>query len=207
LKYRNVLLIVFLILLADQAFKFYIKLNFFYSQETNVIGHWFRLHFIENSGMAFGMEFGKKWGKLFLTLFRLIAVCFGFWFIYKELVLKKYSKGLLVCSAMILAGAMGNLIDSIFYGKIFSESSYHKATLVPWGQGYGDLFYGKVVDMLYFPLFDVQIPNSWPILGGKFFTFFQPVFNIADSSIFLGVFILLLFQKRFIHQPLEQSNA
>ncbi len=202
-----------LILLLDQGLKFYIKLNFQLGEEVNVIGTWFRLHFIENSGMAFGMKFGDLWGKLALSLFRLAAVIWGFFFIKNKLVGKGYPNALLVCSGLILAGALGNLIDSILYAKIFTTSSYHSnavAQMVPWGQGYGNVFYGKVVDMLYFPLFVVRWPDWLPIIGGDTFEFFRPVFNIADASIFVGVVSILLFQRRFLNnehlaQPSDEA--
>ena len=160
MKYRNTLIIVFLIIIFDQAFKYYIKTNFYYGQEVNVIGNWFKLHFIENEGMAFGMKLSQAAiGKLILTLFRLVAVIFGL-YILKRLCDKGYHKGILICGSLILAGALGNLIDSVFYGMIFTDSSFHIAQLVPFGQGYGKLFHGKVVDMLYFPLIDTILPNG-----------------------------------------------
>ncbi|CAG0982404.1 signal peptidase II [Anaerolineae bacterium] len=190
-----------LVIIADQFSKFYIKTNFYYGEEINVLGSWFRLHFIENEGMAFGMRLSDAaTGKLILTLFRLVAVVFGF-FLLRRLVDKKYHTGMLVCGSLILAGALGNLIDSIFYGMIFTESSFHIAKLVPFGEGYGKLFHGRVVDMLYFPLIDTTWPSWVPVWGGKPFAFFEPVFNIADAAISCGVITLLLFQKRFMQKP------
>ncbi len=191
---------VLVVLFLDQILKIYIKTQFFYGQEENIIGNWFRLHFIENEGMAFGMKFGEHWGKVFLTLFRLVAVCWGFFFIQTTLIRQKYSNGLIFCSSLILAGAMGNLIDSLVYGKIFTESSFHKAKLVPWGQGYGDLLHGKVVDMLYFPIMSGNFPAWMPIWGGESFEFFRPVFNLADFSISFGVITILVFQNRLLHK-------
>ncbi len=191
MKYRYALLIVFLIILADQCSKVYVKTHFYNGEEVNVIGHWFRLHFLENPGMAFGMQFSKsETGKLILTTFRLLAVMIGFVFL-KRLVIKGYGKGVIACGALILAGALGNLIDSLFYGLIFTESSFHMAKLVPWGQGYGALFHGRVVDMLYFPLFKINI-------GSREFEFFEPVFNIADAAITIGVLTLVIFQKKLL---------
>lgn len=204
-RYRHAILIVLLVIIADQLSKFYIKTNFYYGEEINVLGNWFRLHFIENEGMAFGMRLSDAaTGKLILTLFRLVAVVFGF-FLLKRLVDKKYHTGLLICGSLILAGALGNLIDSIFYGMIFTESSFHIAKLVPFGEGYGKLFHGRVVDMLYFPLIDTTLPGWVPIWGGKPFSFFEPVFNIADAAISCGVITLLLFQKRFMQKD-EPGN-
>jgi len=194
----------------DQGSKFYIKLNFALGDEVSVLGNWFKLHFIENSGMAFGMKFGQQaWAKLALSLFRLAAVVWGLFFIKNKLIGKGFPNGLLVCAALILAGALGNLIDSILYGKIFTVSSYHSgnaAELVPWGQGYADVFYGKVVDMLYFPLFTFQWPEWVPVVGGNMFEFFKPVFNIADASIFVGVVSILLFQRSFLDNGEEDTE-
>ncbi len=199
MKYRFALLIVFLIIIADQCSKVYVKTHFYNGEEINVIGQWFRLHFLENPGMAFGMQFSKTdMGKLLLTSFRLLAVLGGFVFL-KRLVTKGYSRGVIICGAFILAGALGNLIDSLFYGLIFTESSFHLAKLVPWGQGYGKLFHGRVVDMLYFPLFKVTI-------AGREFEFFEPVFNIADAAITIGVLTLVIFQKKLL-QPMGQQHT
>lgn len=208
MRYRHAILIVLLVIIADQFSKFYIKTNFYYGEEINVLGSWFRLHFIENEGMAFGMRLSDAaTGKLILTLFRLVAVVFGF-FLLRRLVDKKYHTGMLICGSLILAGALGNLIDSIFYGMIFTESSFHIAKLVPFGEGYGKLFHGRVVDMLYFPLIDTTLPDWVPFWGGKPFAFFEPVFNIADAAISCGVITLLLFQKRFMQKPGDiDSNA
>lgn len=193
MKYRYALLIVLIIIIIDQFSKVYVKTHFYNGEEINVIGHWFRLHFLENPGMAFGMQFSKSdTGKLLLTSFRLIAVLGGFVFL-KSLVKKGYGKGVIICGALILAGALGNLIDSLFYGLIFTESSFHVAKLVPWGQGYGTLFHGRVVDMLYFPLFRLTI-------SGREFEFFEPVFNIADAAITIGVLTLVIFQKKLLSQ-------
>lgn len=205
MKYRYAVLIILLVIIADQALKIYIKTNFVYSQEINIFGDWFKLHFIENEGMAFGMKLSQAAvGKLVLTLFRLVAVVFGF-FLLKQVVKKGYSRGAIICGALILAGALGNLIDSIFYGMIFTESSFHVAKLVPWGQGYGTLFHGKVVDMLYFPLYQGVLPDWVPFWGGKYFEFFEPVFNIADAAISVGVLVLVFFQKRLVHKKLVKA--
>ena len=193
MKYRFALLIIFLIILVDQITKVYVKTHFYNGEEVNVIGTWFRLHFLENPGMAFGMQFSKsELGKLILTSFRLIAVCAGF-VVLKKLIVKGYSRGVIICGSLILAGALGNLIDSLFYGMIFSDSSFHLGKIVPWGKGYGSLFHGKVVDMLYFPITRFTI-------GGRTFEFFEPVFNIADAAITTGVFTLLIFQKQLLQK-------
>lgn len=207
MKFHHVLFIVFMVLLADQASKIYIKTHFYYGEEVNVLGTWFRLHFIENEGMAFGMKFGEHYGKLFLTLFRLFAVAWGFYFIQKTLIREKYHNGLILCAALILAGALGNSIDSVFYGKIFSASSFHLAHFVPWGQGYADMFHGRVVDMLYFPLITGTWPSWMPIWGGEEFEFFRPVFNIADTAISGGVISILVFQKKFLPPSTDEATT
>lgn len=184
-------------LIADQALKIYIKTHFYYGQEVNLLGNWCKLHFIENEGMAFGMKFGEHWGKVFLTLFRVGAVVWGFYFI-KNKIINQFTNGLVICSALILAGALGNSFDSIFYGKIFTESSFHVAKWTTWGQGYGNLLHGKVVDMFYFPLFSGIFPHWFPIWGGEPFEFFRPVFNIADAAISCGVISIFVFQKKLL---------
>jgi len=205
-KYRHAILIILLVIIVDQFSKIYIKTNFYYGEEVNVLGTWFKLHFIENEGMAFGMKLSEApLGKLALTLFRLGAVVFGF-FLLKKFVVKGYHKGLIICGSLILAGALGNLIDSIFYGLIFNESSFHVASFVPFGEGYGKMFYGRVVDMLYFPIIDTTWPSWVPVWGGKNLSFFDPVFNIADAAISCGVITLLLFQKKFM-QKKETSET
>lgn len=171
-----------------------------------MIGHWFRLHFIENEGMAFGMKISESpVGKLILTLFRLAAVSFGFYFL-KYIINKGYSKGFIICGALILAGAMGNLIDSMFYGMIFTDSYYHMGHTAHLGKGYGQFLHGRVVDMLYFPIVDIKLPTWLPFVGGSDFGFFEPVFNIADASISIGVLTLVFFQKRLIHKHTQQMQ-
>ena len=203
MKYSKLLILIILILLVDQCLKIYIKTHFYYGQEIALLGSWFRLHFIENEGMAFGMKFGDaSIAKLILTLFRLLAVGFGFYYL-KVMIKKGFKNATLICAALILAGAFGNLIDSIFYGKLFSESSFCLAQWVPWGTGYANLFHGRVVDMLYFPLVEWTLPSSTPFIGAYTIRFFEPVFNIADASISIGVLTLLFFQKRLLTLPKE----
>jgi len=207
-KKSHIFFFIFLILLADQALKFYIKTTYAHGEEHLVFGHWFRLHFVENEGMAWGWKFGNSgsWGKLALTIFRLIAVIFGVFYINK-IIKQKLSKGFIICVGLIFAGAAGNLIDSMFYGLIFDKSC-DQNTLADCsevakafaGQHYGTFLHGKVVDMLYFPIIDSHYPQWVPWLGGKEFEFFSPVFNIADASISMGLIIILLFQKRFFKQ-------
>jgi signal peptidase II len=202
-KYSKLLILIIFILLVDQCLKIYIKTHFYYGQEVALLGSWFRLHFIENEGMAFGMKFGDaSIAKLVLTLFRLVAVGFGFYYL-NVMIKKGFKNATLICAALILSGAFGNLIDSIFYGKLFSESSFCLAQWVPWGTGYANLFYGRVVDMLYFPLVEWTLPSSTPFIGAYTIRFFEPVFNIADASISIGVLTLLFFQKRLLTLPKE----
>jgi len=198
-KGRTAALIIIAVLIFDQALKIWVKTSMQYQEQIPMIGNWFRLFFIENEGMAWGWKFGGEWGKLMLTLFRLIAVIFGVFYI-RSIVRKKYHTGFIVCVALIFAGALGNLIDSMFYGLIFSPSDhgYPLAQLFPKGGGYAGFLHGRVVDMLYLPIIEDKLLPSWiPFWGGERFTFFSPIFNIADASISVGVIIILLFQKRF----------
>lgn len=204
--YTKPFLAVFLILLADQVLKFWIKLHMALGQEYKIAGDWFIIHFTENNGMAFGMEFGGEAGKLALTLFRIAAVCgIGYGVVY--LVKKKYHRGLILNVALIFAGALGNIIDSTFYGLIFSESTYFSpAQLFPQGGGYASLFHGKVVDMLYFPILEGVFPSWVPLWGGQDYIFFRPVFNIADAAISVGVILILIFQKRYFKEDKVEES-
>lgn len=203
--YNKPFLAVFLILLADQILKFWIKLNMSLGQEYKIFGNWAIIHFTENNGMAFGMEFGGEAGKLFLTLFRIGAVCaIGYGVVY--LIKKKYHRGLIMNLSLIFAGAMGNIIDSTFYGLIFSESTYYEpAKFLPAGGGYASLFHGKVVDMFYIPLLQGSYPLWVPIWGGQEYIFFRPVFNIADSVITLGVILILIYQKSYFKEEKKEE--
>ncbi len=206
MKLKHVIYTVLVVLFLDQLLKIYIKTHFSYGEEHNVIGNWFKLHFIENEGMAFGMKFGEHWGKLFLTLFRLVAVAWGFYFIQNTLIKEKYSNGLIFCASLILAGALGNSFDSVFYGKIFTESSFHVAKWTAWGQGYTDMFHGRVVDMLYFPVLKGTYPTWFPIWGGEDFEFFRPVFNLADAAISGGVISIFVFQGKMLSKGKTLEN-
>jgi len=197
-KTKLSLLTIFFIILIDQIIKFVVKTNMYLGQEIPVFGNWFIIHFTENNGMAFGWEFDFKWGKLALSLFRLIAIFFIAYYL-KLIIKKNYPTGYIITISSIFAGATGNLIDSIFYGKIFSESTYYKiAEIFPTMGGYADFLHGKVVDMFYFPVIDTILPDWVPIWGGERFIFFQPVFNFADASITVGFFILILFYNKFL---------
>lgn len=189
-------LIVFLVLLIDQCVKIWIKTHMMLGEEYHVLGNWFIIHFTENNGMAFGMEFGGSFGKLLLSSFRIFAVGGIGWYLV-HLIKTKAHTGFVISIALILAGAIGNILDSVFYGMIFSDSYFQIAQLFPANGGYSSFLHGRVVDMLYFPILKGHFPGWFPIWGSEEFIFFRPVFNIADSSITIGVLIILLFQKRF----------
>jgi len=192
---KKSLFIVLIILILDQVLKIWIKTHMMLGQEF-VIFPWFIIHFTENSGMAFGMEFGGNYGKLALSLFRIIAIGAIAWYIY-SLIKQRVKPGLIISISLIFAGAMGNLLDSMFYGIIFNDSFFQVASIFPASGGYSSFLHGNVVDMFYFPLISGVFPQWFPIWGGEDFLFFRPVFNIADSSISVGVGMLLLFQKRY----------
>ncbi len=193
-------IIIFIVLFIDQAVKIWIKTNMALNTEFPVFGDWFIIHFSENKGMAFGMEFGGDTGKLILSIFRIVAVTFIGYFINK-LIKEKAHWGFITAMCLIFAGAMGNIIDSVFYGWMFSSSYNQIATFMPEGGGYAKPLYGHVVDMLYFPIFKGFLPDWVPIWGGEYKVFFQPIFNIADSAISIGVFVILIFNKLFFKEP------
>jgi signal peptidase II len=205
-KYSRALFIVLIVIILDQVSKIYVKTHFLPGEDMRVLGDWFHLHFIENEGMAYGMKISEGvWGKLALSTFRLGAVIFGF-YLLKRLINKGYKKMTIVCGALILAGALGNLIDSMFYGMIFTPVNYHRPEIASFGNGTGAFMQGRVVDMFYFPLFEGQFPSWLPIWGGQNFEFFQYVFNVADAAVTTGVLILVLFQKKLVHQRVATTN-
>ena len=198
-KVLKVSLIVFLVLFIDQFAKIWIKTHLMIGESIRVT-NWFYIHFLENNGMAFGMEF---FDKMFLTFFRIIAVAVIGYYVYYT-IKKGYKLGFTLAMTLIFAGALGNIIDCVFYGVWFDSSRGEVATFLPAGGGYASLFYGQVVDMLHFPLFDITFPSWMPLIGGVSFTFFDPVFNIADSAVCIGVFYILLFHRTYIIKPDEK---
>ena len=195
------LLITFIVLLIDQGLKIWVKTHMFLSQEFPLIGDWFYIHFTENKGMAFGMEFGGEYGKLFLSLFRIVAVFAIGYYLFK--LPKTTHKGLKISVALIFAGAIGNILDSAFYGLIFNESFHQIATFLPEEGGYAPFLHGWVVDMFWFPLLEGNFPEWLPFWGGDHFLFFRPVFNVADASISIGISIIFIFNKKFFTKKVE----
>ena len=190
---RKIFLTAFILILIDQIIKIWIKTNFILGEEIKVFD-WFILHFTENNGMAFGMEFGGYNGKTLLTLFRIIVVGIGIKYVI-DIAKMKLPNGALISLGLIIGGAIGNIIDSSFYGIIFNNSYNNVATFFPETGGYSSLLHGKVVDMLYFPLLNSHYPQWLPIWGGDHFIFFRPVFNIADAGISVGIFMMILFYR------------
>jgi signal peptidase II len=201
------ILLIVLVLLIDQLVKYQVKTTMTIGESIPVFGNWFFIRFIENPGMAFGLDIPGKLGKPVLTIFRIVAVIAIGWYLNK-LVRENVHTGLVLCVALIFAGAMGNIIDSVFYGILFSESNYFQvATMFPPDGGYASLLYGKVVDMLYFPVIQGTWPDWIPRVGGQELIFFRPIFNLADTSISVGIMVILVFQKRFFrHEAVEEEE-
>ncbi len=215
MKKIHLVIIVALVIIADQALKIYVKTNFELEQKIPLMGNWSFLYFVENPGMAYGMKFGGTTGKLILTLFRLLAVIFGTWYL-GSIIKKGYSKGFLVCAALVYAGALGNLIDSCFYGIIFDKGMLYNKVLDQYEnysgiatfskQGYTSFFYGNVVDMLHFPIINGTFPSWVPKWGGQSFQFFSPIFNIADAAISTGIISIIVFQKKMFKQQKQDTE-
>ena len=202
MKVRNIILLIFVLVLCDQILKIYIKTNYYYGEEHKMLGlEWFRFLFIENKGIAWGLTLSdESWAQIALTTFRLVAVI-AITFYLKNIIQKAYHLGFIISISMIYAGAIGNLLNGMFFGLIFEESNpiiQNKARLVDPGEGYAGFMQGNVVDMLYFPIVrGARFPEWLPVIGGNEFEFFRPVFNLADVWVFIGVLSILIFQKRF----------
>jgi signal peptidase II len=215
MKKIHLAIIVALVIIADQALKIYVKTHMDLDTKIPLMGNWSYLYFVENPGMAYGMKFGGTTGKLVLTIFRLFAVIFGTWYL-GSIIKKGYSKGFLVCAALIYAGALGNLIDSCFYGVIFDKGMIYNKLLDSYvrydelatfsKQGYASFFYGNVVDMLHFPIINGTFPSWFPKWGGEPFQFFSPIFNIADAAISTGVISIIVFQKKMFRQQKDNKE-
>lgn len=201
---RLATLIVVAVLIVDQIIKIAVKTNMYLYEDIH-IADWFQIKFVENSGMAFGLEVVSK---LFLTLFRIVAVVAIIWYLRKTIKLRKQVKtGFIACLSLILAGAMGNIIDCVFYGEIFSASTPSEiATWVPFGQGYADWLHGKVVDMFYFPIIDTFWPEWMPVVGGDRFIFFSPIFNFADAAISCGMIAMLIFYSNYLSKGINPNE-
>ena len=214
MKFRHAIVLTLLILMIDQLIKMYVKTHFYMGEEKIPFTFlpWFRFHFIENEGMAYGWKLAGSWGKIALTSFRLVAVFFGTYYIM-SIIKKNYHIGYVICVTLIYAGAIGNLIDSLFYGLAFEFSDAYAQNLARgfWQDdfmgGYESIMHGRVVDMFYFPIIhDVTLPTWIPIWGGEPFEFFRPVFNLADASISTGLICILLFQKKFFGASVSASD-
>lgn len=193
--------VMLMVIIADQWLKIWIKTSFYLGEELEILPQ-FRLLFVQNPGMAFGWSLGSK---PVLTIFRFIATAFGFWYLTRLLHKKDFKSGLCVCVALILAGAIGNLIDCTFYGIVFNNPAPPAvATMFPAGGGYAPLLHGHVVDMLYFPLFAFNWPEWMPFVGGEYFEFFHPIFNIADAAVSVGVIAMILFYSS--HLSLKEDD-
>lgn len=196
------LFIIFAVLIIDQIIKIWVKTHMFWHESIRITD-WFFIYFTENNGMAFGMEFI---GKLFLTSFRIVAVALIIWYLVK-IIRQNLKTGYIVCISLILAGAIGNIIDCVFYGVIFSESTHGTiANFVPVGEGYSEWLYGKVVDMFYFPIIDTNWPEWMPFVGGEHFIFFSPIFNFADAAISCGIIALILFYSKYLNDNMGHST-
>ncbi len=201
-------LIIALVIILDQGIKIYIKTHFEYGESLNIFGlSWAQLYFVENKGMAYGITLGGDYGKLFLSIFRIIMVAVLL-FLLKKAIQSNQKMSLVISLSLIIAGAIGNIVDSAFYGMIFSESSRlgGLAQIFPPEGGYSSFLHGKVVDMFYFPFIDTILPAWVPWWGGERFIFFQPIFNLADSAISVGVVVLVIFNREFFYASKNEKT-
>ena len=206
--FRNVLIFIFALLILDQILKIYIKTHFLLGEEVSVIGHWFRLNFVENIGMAFGLHLKGAIGKFLLSIFRIIAASAIMWYLLK-IIREKKPLLYIFAIALIFAGATGNIIDSMFYGLVFESSSVYGSGADPavlFGGSYAGFLQGKVVDMFYFPILQGHYPSWIPFKGGEQFLFFRPVFNLADSYISIAVVMIIIFQRRMFPKEAKIEN-
>lgn len=217
MKKQHLIILIASIVLIDQAIKIYIKTKFHLNSSVPVFGDWFYLYFVENPGMAYGWKFGGEWGKVALTVFRLLAVIFGTWYL-GSIIKKKQHRGFIFCAGLIYAGALGNLIDSCFYGMIFDKGMLFDPATGDYlnysglaqfsSNGYSSFLHGNVVDMLYFPVIEGTFPSWVPVWGGEYFEFFRPIFNLADMAISTGIISILVFQKKFFNtkEPIATTD-
>ena len=204
---QKISIFVILLLIIDQVSKIVVKTNMTIGESIPVLGNWFQIFFIENPGMAFGMQFGGSIGKIALTLLRIALVTFLILYVRRLLKRRETPTGVLIGISLVMVGALGNIVDSLFYGVIFGESSYgHVAEFFPEGGGYAPLFMGKVVDMLYFPIIDTTLPDWFPIWGGKDFLFFSPVFNFADTCISVGALYMIIFKWKYLSTAMAEKS-
>lgn len=201
-KGQLAILVIFLVLLIDQASKIWVKTHMTMYQNFEITP-WFYIYFVENNGMAYGIELGSK---LFLSLSRIVIVGAFIYYLYRW-IKRNYSTGFILCFSLIIAGALGNIIDSIFYGRIFTDSFGKIATMFPQGGGYAPFFHGRVVDMLYFPLFSFEWPSWIPVVGGEEFLFFRPIFNIADSAVTVGFALFLIFYRNHFNGETKKETV
>ena len=204
---QKISIFVILLLIIDQVSKIVVKTNMTIGESIPVLGNWFQIFFIENPGMAFGMQFGGSIGKVALTLLRIALVTFLIIYVRRLLKHGQTPTGVLIGISLVMVGALGNIVDSLFYGVIFGESSYGQvAEFLPEGGGYAPLFMGKVVDMLYFPIIDTTLPDWFPIWGGKDFLFFSPIFNFADTCISVGAIYMIIFKWKYLSTTIAEAE-
>jgi len=199
--------VVAAVLIIDQIIKIWIKTTMHLGEEFNVFGNWFVIHFVENYGMAFGMEMGGSIGKIFLSIFRIVAVGAIIYYLIKLCKRENTSISYITCISLVLAGAVGNIIDSVFYGVIFDSSIGQVASIFPEDGGYSTWLHGRVVDMFYFPLIESRFPDWMPVWGGETFIFFRPVFNFADAAICVGLAWLLLFHRETLGNDFAEEQS